>query len=250
MNKDLKVADYFTPSGTAPAPAKGPAAPTATPVVFAWHGRDTIVAGGPDGRLYLLDSKSLGGPDHHTPLYRTEPIASPDTKYAGNGFAGAFSSWEDADKNTRWVYASLWGPPAASGNQAPRGSIVAFKVEESNGKAILTPAWTSRDMMAPAPVATANGLVFALSTGESNREAKPNGKPYSVAEREKMASPAILYVLDGETGSELYSSANIASTFSHGSGLAVANRRIYFTTHDNTVYAFGFLAEQPQLTGK
>jgi hypothetical protein len=42
----------------------------------------------------------------------------------------------------------------------------------------------------------------------------------------------------------------MAAAFSHNSGLAVANRRIYFTTHDNTVFALGFIADQPQLTGK
>jgi outer membrane protein assembly factor BamB len=257
MSKDLKIRDYFTPPGAAPAHGKDIPERGVTPVVFTWKEREMLVAGGPDGRLYLLDAKSLGGADHRTPLYQTEPFASPDTNYAGNGFEGTFSSWEDTDKDTRWVYASLWGPPgasakfaAASDRVAPHGSVAAFKMEESNGQPILTPQWVSRDMLAPAPPATANGLVFALSTGESAREAKENGKPYTVAEREKLASRATLYVLDGETGDELYSSGNIASTFTHGSGLAVANRRIYFTTHDNTVYAFGFLAEQPQLTGK
>jgi hypothetical protein len=92
--------------------------------------------------------------------------------------------------------------------------------------------------------------VFALSTGESPREANENGSPYSVADREKMATHAILYALDGETGKQLYSSGDAAATFTHGTGLAVANRRIYFTTHDNIAYSFGFLAEQPQLTGE
>jgi outer membrane protein assembly factor BamB len=243
MTKDVKVTDSVTLPGTS-------SRPTATPVVFTANGRDLIVAAGPDSRLYLLDAKSLGGPDRRTPLYQTEPIAAPDAKYAGNGFAGGFSTWEDTDKGTRWIYASLWGPTANNPNGSPHGSITAFKLEDAGGHTKLTQAWTSRDMLAPAPTATANGLVFALSTGESNREAKPNGKPYTVAQREKMASHATLYVLDGETGAELYSSGNIAQTFSHGSGLAVANRRIYFTTRDNTVYAFGFLAEQPQLTGK
>ena len=59
-------------------------------------------------------------------------------------------------------------------------------------------------MMAPAPSAIANGLVIALAGGESTREAKEDGKPYSVAEREKMAAHATLYVLDGATGAELY----------------------------------------------
>lgn len=247
--KDLKVKDYFTPAGTALPANKDVPLTGATPVVFQWKTKDVIVAGGRDGRLYLLDSASLGGPDHHTPLSKTEAIASPDTNNSGNGFRGAFSSWEDTETSTRWVYASLSGPFATNGG-ASHGGVAAFKVEDRNGQPALVPAWVSRDMTAPAEPVTANGLVFALSTGESAREAKENGSLYTVAEREKMAGRAILYVLDGATGKELYSSGNIASAFSHGSGIAIANRRIYFTTHDNTVYCLGFLAEQPQLTGK
>ncbi|MES1256940.1 MAG: hypothetical protein ABUS51_00860 [Acidobacteriota bacterium] len=257
MSKDLKVKDYFTPSSSAAPVTKGIPAPGATPVTFPWNGSDVVVAGGRDGRVYLLDSKSLGGADHHTPLAMTEPIASPDAKFAGNGFWGTFASWEDADNgNARWVYASLWGPRAGSAKfatsngSAPNGSIVAFRVEDRGGKPVLTPAWSSRDMLTPAPVVTANGLVFALSSGESARQAKENGTPYTVAEKQKMAGRAVLFVLDGATGKELYSSGNMTSTFSHGTGVAVANRRIYFTTHDNLVYSLGFLAEQPQLTGK
>jgi outer membrane protein assembly factor BamB len=250
--KDLSVKDYFTPS--AAAPNQGTEMASATPVVFSWKGKDVIVAGGKDGRLYWLDSTSLGGPDHHKPLYQTEPIASADPNGRGHGFRGAFSSWEDAETGTRWIYASLSGPPGAStkfsaiNGTASKGSIAGFKVEEKNGQPTLTPAWISRDMMSPAPAATANGLVFALSTGESSSPTKENGKLYSVSEREKMARHATLYVLDGATGKELYSSGDAVTSYSHGSGLAVANGRVYFTTHDNTAYCFGFLKLQPQLT--
>ncbi len=256
FSKDLKVKDYFTPSPGGADMKKDVSATGITPVVFDWNGRDVVVAGGRDGRIYLLDSKSLGGADHHTPLARTDAVASPDEKYAGNGFSGTFSSWEDTENKTRWIYASLWGPANGSARfgqtngDAAHGSIAAFKLEDQGGQPVLTPAWISRDIVAPAPTVTANGLVFALSSGESPREAKEDGKPYSVAEREKMATRAVLYVLDGASGAELYNSATMASTFSHGAGLAVANRRIYFTTHDNTVYALGYMAEQPQLTGK
>jgi hypothetical protein len=257
MSKDLKVTDYFTPQGSAQAVTKGVPTSGATPVVFTWKGEEVIVAGGRDGRLYVLDSKSLGGSDHHTPLSMTDAVATPDSKFAGNGFWGTFTTWEDTDNgDTRWVYASLWGPPAASAKfgvtngSAPNGSIVAFRMEDQGGKPALVPAWESRDMATPAPVVTANGLVFVLSSGESARQAKENGSPYTVAEKQKMAGRATLYVLDGASGKELYSSGNLTQTFSHGTGLAVANRRIYFTTHDNLVYSLGFLAEQPQLTGK
>jgi len=251
LSKSLEVKDSFSIPAPAGPSAAGIAVPSVTPVVFEWKDRDVVVAAGRDGRVYLLDSKAM-----KTPLAQTDPIASPDAKYAGNGFSGTFSSWEDEESKTRWIYASLWGPAHSSakfGNtngDAAHGSIVAFKLEDRDGKPALTPAWTSRDIVSPGSVATANGLVFALSTGESSREAKEDGKPYTLAEREKMATRAMLYVLDGATGAELYNSGNMASTFSHGSGLTVANKRIYFATHDNVVYSLGFLAEQPQLTGK
>ena len=137
---------------------------------------------------------------------------------------------------------------AVTNGAAPPCSIVAFKVEAKNGKPSLVPQWISRDLLAPASPITTNGLVFALSPGQSPRLAKKNGSPYTAAEREKMASHATMYALDGTTGKELFSTGDDAATFSHGSGLALANGRVYFTTHDNTIYCYGFPAMQPQLT--
>ncbi len=241
LSKDLKIKDYFTPVGAPRPVTKGVPSTGVTPAVFAWKGSDVVIAGARDGRVYLLDSKSLGGADHHTPLAMSDPIATPEAKFSGTGISGAFATSEEPD-GTRWIFASVWG--------APNGSIVALKVSEQGGKPVLTKAWSSRDMVSPAPVVTANGLVFALSSGEASRNAKENGTPYTVAEKMKMSAHAILYVLDGATGKDLYNSGTIATTFSHGSGVAIANRRIYFTTHDNAVYSLGFLVEQPQLTGK
>jgi outer membrane protein assembly factor BamB len=208
--KTLEVKDHFAAAGKPDVDSPG-----VTPVVFPWKGRDVIVAGGRDGHVYLLDSKSLGGADHHTPLAQTS--------YATNGgFRGAFSTWEDADGGTRRVYAS-------SGN-----FVAGMKVEEVSGQPALTQVWKSKDMIAPAPVVTANGLVFVLATGDARRA---NNR-------------AILYALDAATGAELYSSGPATATWAHNSGIAIANNRIYFTTHDNLVYCFGFFAQQPQLTGK
>lgn len=243
---DLQVRDYFTPSETLPTLAKDTAPQGVTPAVFQWKAKEVVVAGGRDGRLYLLDSASLGGADHHTPLYRSEPVASTD---AGCGIRGAFATWEDANTKTRWVYASLWGPAKAgakfpvTNGAAPNGAIAAFKVEDRDGKPALVLAWVSRDLIAPAAPIAANGLVFALSTGQPARLVRDHGIPYSTQEFDKMADTAMLYALDSATGKELFSSGKVASSFSYGSGLAVANGHIYFTTHDNAVYAYGFPME-------
>jgi outer membrane protein assembly factor BamB len=226
--KTLAAKDYFTPASKQSESASAP-----TPMVFDWKGKEVVVAAGGDGSLYLLDTTSLGGPDHHQPLSKTQPV--------GKGLHGGFASWEDTSTRTRWVYASLAGPALSSSNfpsangKAQHGSVIAFTVQEQDGHPALVPTWTSRDMLAPGPVVIANGIVFVLAGGESNGKKNAN---------------AVLYALDGATGKELFSSQSLVHSFSSSVGLAVANRRIYFTTHDNAVYCFGFFADQLQLTGR
>jgi outer membrane protein assembly factor BamB len=245
--KTLEVKDYFTPSGSLPAIKKGIAAPGVTPAFFQLDGKDVVVAGGRDGRIYLLDASSPGGANHHTPLYASDPVVKPDSHYSGDGIWGTFATWEDTANNTRWLYAAIRGQTAmqfgGSNGSAATGAIVAFKVVDDGGKPSLSPQWISHDMISPAGPVTANGLVFALSTGMTPRVAKDNGMPYTVAEEEQMAKPAVLYILDGTTGQELLSSGSTATSFST-SGIAVANGRVYFTTHDNTLYAYGLPEER------
>ena len=244
----LDVKDYFTPSGSLPPVRKGIASPGVTPAVFSWNDKTIVVAGGRDGRLYLLDGSSLGGANHRSPLYASDPVVKPDPHYGGDGIWGTFATWEDAaNGNTRWIYAAIRGQatmqfPASDGS-ASTGAIVAFKVVDQGGNPALSPQWISHDMISPAGPVTANGLVFALSTGMTPRVAKDDGTPYTVAEEEKMAKPAVLYILDGTTGKELMSSGNAATSFST-SGIAVAGGRVFFTTHDNTLYAYGIPLER------
>ncbi len=250
--KDLKVKDYFLLPGK-PVTHASLAAPGVTPMVFSWKGREMLAAAGTDGRLYLLEAKSLGGADHRTPLFQTDPIASRSKNYDGNGFRGAFSTWNDIDTQNRWIYVPVSGPLENAtklplvGSVPATGSILAFKIDGQKDQPGLQPLWVSADIPSPAPVVIANGIVFALSTGESPRVAKKNGEPYTTAEREAMAGHAVLYGLDALTGHQLYSSGNTVSTFSHAGGLAVANGRVYFAAHGNAVYCFGFPKNEPQL---
>jgi outer membrane protein assembly factor BamB len=243
--KDLRVTDYFTPAAAVKSLKPGVESPGVTPLVFQWGGKNIVLASGRNGRLYLLDAAALGGTDHHQPLFASEPVVAADSNYSGNSVWGAFSSWEDPMTNLRWVYAPLRGPANSSltfpqtNGPAVSGSIVAFTVEEHDGQPALMPQWISGNLLSPAPAAVANGLLFALSTGESARIKKKNGAPYSLKQRERMARPAVLSILDATTGKELFSSGNAAATFSHGSGLAVANGRVYFATHDGKVYCYG-----------
>jgi outer membrane protein assembly factor BamB len=246
--KELKLKDWYTPTN-AEWLFKRDLDMNVTPVVFPYKGRDLLVGSGKEGRMFLLDSTSLGGADHRTPLYRSDLISNEDVDFAGAGTWGSLASWEDA-AGTRWVLAPVWGPkhpnakfPITNG-ETNVGTIAAFKVEEKNAKPVLTNAWTSRNLITPAAPAIANGIVFALATGEWVRQANDReGGLYQAEARAQKSAPAVLYALDATNGKELWSSGNQVASFTHNGELSIANGRVYFTTYDNTLYCFGIPME-------
>jgi outer membrane protein assembly factor BamB len=246
--KELKLKDYYTPTN-ADWLFKRDLDMNVTPVIFPYKDRELLVGSGKEGRFFLLDTKSLGGPDHRTPLFRSELISNEEVDFAGAGTWGSLASWEDA-QGTRWVLAPVWGPkhpnatfPITNG-EAPHGSIAAFKVVEKDGKPVLMPAWISGDLITPAPPVIANGVVFALETGEYVRQANDKeGGLFQVDARAQRSTHATLHALDATTGQELYSSGNAVTSFTHYMAMAVANGRVYFGTYDNTLYCFGFPME-------
>jgi outer membrane protein assembly factor BamB len=247
-SRELKLKDWYTPSN-AEWLYKRDLDMNVTPIVFPYKGRDLIVGSGKEGRFFLLDSTSLGGADHRTPLYRSDLISNEDVDFAGAGTWGSLATWEDA-LGTRWVLAPVWGPkhPSArfpvSNGETNVGTIAAFKVEERNGKPMLANAWTARNMVTPAAPAVANGVVFALATGEWVRQANDKeGGLFQADVRAQKSAPAVLYALDAATGKELWSSGNQVASFTHNGELSIANGRVYFTTYDNTLYCFGIPME-------
>ncbi len=246
VSHDMKLVDYYTPANRAWISKKDLDMGNISPVIFPFENWELVAGGGKEGVLFLLDSKSLGGADHRTPLFRSPLYTNDDVDFAGRGFWGALSTSQDP-KGTRWLYAPAWGPPASSAPQFPitngetkGGSIMAFKVVSKDKKPLLEPAWISKDMSVPEPVVIANGVVLALSNGENVRQVDSGGRLYTSLERANAPSGnAILYALDAATGKELFSSAKTIASFTHFSGLAVASGRVYVVTWDSTIYAFG-----------
>ncbi|MFN7994083.1 MAG: PQQ-binding-like beta-propeller repeat protein [Bryobacteraceae bacterium] len=243
--KDLKLVDYFTPVNHNYLTRKDLDMGSMSATVFSLGGREVVAAGGKEGVVYLLDAKGVGGGDHKTPLFRSPVFVNEQADFAGSGFWGAFATMEDA-QGKRWLYAPALGP-AASGvkfpvtnGDAPNGSIMAFQIEQKDGKPAVTPAWISRDMNLPEPPIIAGDLVFAVSNGEFARQSKDNGGLFNSAERiAKHAGNAVLYAFDARTGKQLYSSGETMPSWTHFSGISVSGGRVYVTTFDSTVYAFG-----------
>lgn len=230
--KELKVKDYVT-LGDRPLRTEIGAAGV-SPVVFSFPQRDLVIAGGSNGRVYLLDSRSLGGADHHTPLFATPELTGRRKNVRESGLHGVFSTWLDVDSGTRRFYGSVNGAlRKSSGFQTYRaadtGSVIAFELKGTPERPTLEPIWNSEPIDAPSPAVVADGMLFLLST------AGPQA-----------SNTATLHVLDAITGKDLYSGV-ISNSTAPSSGLAVANGRIYFTGRDSAVYCIGIPAQQEQL---
>jgi outer membrane protein assembly factor BamB len=91
------------------------------------------------------------------------------------------------------------------------------------------------------PPVIANGLVFAYGNGEDTTQSTPELGlgANSAAYRVPRSTHAVLYALDAQTGKELWSSGKQITSWTHWSGLSVANGRVYLGTFDGVLYCFG-----------
>jgi outer membrane protein assembly factor BamB len=243
-NGELKIKDYYIPSNAVWL-QKRDLDMQVTPAIFDFKGRELMVTGSKECRVYLLDPKSPGGENHRSPLSRTQLLCNEEADFQSAGIWGGMASWQDS-KGTRLALTPFWGPvhpdfkPPISYGPVEHGAIVAMKVEEKDGRPQLVPYWMSRDMNQAEPPVIANGIVFAFGSGENTRQAYADrGLADKSSERIKNSTHATLYALDGETGKELYSSGDQIKSWIHFGGLSVANGRVYIGTYDSVLYCFG-----------
>jgi outer membrane protein assembly factor BamB len=242
--KSLELVDYYGPSN-AEWLFKRDLDMQVTPAIFNYKGHEYMVSASKECRIYFMDTDSIGGDDHRTPLYRTPLICNEMVDFAEAGIWGSMATWEDS-KGTRWVLTPFWGPkhsrfkaPIEHGT-VKKGAIAAFKVEPVEGKLQLVPAWISRDMNQAEPPLIANGVIFAYGSGENTAQAFPDvGLDFRMERRVPLSTHAVLYALDAQTGKELWSSGKQITYWNHWGGLALANGQVYINTHDGVLYCFG-----------
>jgi hypothetical protein len=213
----LKVKDWFSAG-----------APFVTsPVVIRHNDKDVIAAAGSDGKVYLLDASSLGGSDHKTPM-AVSAAAGGGTNGGGAGAAGsantALASWDDG--TSKWIAAPI-------GNH-----IVTFKIADAGGKLSLAQGWQSPDLVSPLAPIVVNGMVMAVSSGEY----RGGDATLTAAARAMQSQPAVLYVLDGASGKEMWNSGKTITSFARA-GLSAGGGQVYLVTYDNQLYAFGIPME-------
>ena len=216
---DLKIVDYFTPVDWRSITKLDLDISAASPVWFAYKNYNLLASGGKQGVVYLLDADSLGAKDHHTPLFITPRLANDEEAFEQQGIWGAFATWEDEGGGT-WLYVPIWGPasklapkfPVTNGPN-PHGCIMAFKVtlDRTSKEPVLEPAWISGDFKLPDPPVIANGVLFAVATGENPQQTRmgpPGGdwksRLLTDAEKAQNTTNARLVALDARTGKQLY----------------------------------------------
>ncbi len=240
--RNFRLLDSYTPSNWPYLEEKDLDIGSAGPALFPFQKWTILASAGKESVIYLLDADSLGGADHHTPLYQSPRWGNDEAFHDNRGVWGSMATWQDA-QGRRWLLSPMAGPPSKgappfihSYGSADRGSIMAFEVrlDPDKNTPMLVPTWISRDMHSPDPPVIANGVVYALQTGKNTTESRTAGKMGSVP-----ATNAVLYALDAETGQQLYSSEKLIDSWTHFSEPVVAGGRVYVSTWDGRVYAFG-----------
>lgn len=256
---DVRLVDFYTPRNWREINKLDLDLPSGGFVWFARGNRNLVAGGGKEGVVYLLDGDKLGDNDHHTPLYVTPRLGNDEQELASKGIWGSPAVWTDSNNNT-WLYITMWGRVSKSAPAFPitngpaqSGSIMALKVvsnEASNGLK-LEPAWISPDFNLPDPPVVANGVLFALATGENSQQNKdPSIMHYkseqdwknnllTTEDRGRGTRPATLKALDARTGKLLYDSGDAMKGWVHFSGLAVDDGQIYTVDYNSRLYCFG-----------
>ncbi len=239
--KNFRLQDSFTPANWEYLNRKDLDLGSANPVVFPFQKWTLAAVVGKESVIYLLDTRSLGGADHHTPLYTSARWGNDEEKLHDRGIWG-ITTWQDP-QGRRWLYAPMLGPPSKDAPKfrqqygaTDQGSTMAFEVrlDAVTGKPTLAPMWMSREMHAPEPPTVANGVVYVLLSGKTSDESRGLIQPPVGLEPN-----AVLYALDAETGRELYSSNKLINSFTHFNEPVVAGGHVYVCTWDGKIYAFG-----------
>ena len=170
---DLELVDHFVPKNHWELFRLDLDFGSASPVWFGWNGYNLLASGAKEGVLYLLDTDSLGGMDHQTPLLGGIRLGNDPQASTSYGIWGGLSPWRDDDGRT-WLYVPLYGEPSTEApkfpigyGEAPDGSVIAFEVvaDEATRKPVLEPAWISQNFKVPEPVGSRTEWPSFLLTG-------------------------------------------------------------------------------------
>ena len=173
LDRNVSVVDSFAPPNMDQLNQHDLDLGSSSPVVFPFDDRMLVASTAKEGVIYLMDAKSLGGPDHRAPLYTSPRWSNDPALFGYNGMWSVMSTWVDA-QGKRWLLAPYYGPPAKDTiGQFPKthgptvnGQLMAFTVEGTGAKPTLVPQWVSADLDLPGVAVVANGVILILANGD------------------------------------------------------------------------------------
>ena len=226
--KTLQLKDWFTQTN---------AEFVTGPTILRRNGKDLVIAATKDGRVIVMDSASLGGADHGTPLLASKPFIAAGATVSGD----ALAAWQQTNPDAGWILLPVNGRPSAGspGANGPvsTGAVVALKLTDAASGPALQTGWVSHDLFSPATPIIVNGVVFSLGTGTPSTA---TGK----------GAPAVLHAYDGATGKPLWNSAKIMTTYASPGSFWSAMGQVYVGSYDGTLHSFGFNDERRYTNAK
>jgi len=173
LNKLGRLVDSYTPADQYQLDARDFDLGSSSPVVFPYGGRTLVALSAKEGKIYLLDAKSLGGKDHHTPLYLSQRWSNDALLFGYNGMWSVLSTYVDK-QGRRWILAPYYGPAAKDTvglfkkqhGPTVNGELMAFTVEGPADHPTLVPQWVSADLDLPGIAVVANDVIFILANGD------------------------------------------------------------------------------------
>lgn len=237
----LQLKDWFTQPGAELATG---------PTIIRHNDKEIVAAATRDGRILLLDSRSLGGTDHATPLHASKPWLARGATVSADALAAwqrtgapaspgpgpaASSAPPNAGSATSWILLPFAGQPAAgvpsTSGAISAGAVMALRLTDAGSGLGVEPAWVSHNLASPATPLTVNGVVFTLATGLA---ATPSGR----------GTPAVLHAYDGVTGKRFWTSDKAMSTAASPGSFWSGLGQVYVGARDGTLHAFGFNDER------
>jgi hypothetical protein len=169
-------------------PAQGFAA---SAVLFQHQQKTVLAAAAKDGSIHLVDAVTM---------------TAAGSKSDSAGVVTSLASWQDR-AGVRWILSTT------------ADSVVAWKLEEREGRAVVARGWSSRAGSPVRPLIFSD-VVFVAS-----------GKT------------PLLQAMDGVSGKELWNSGKTITAASPATALSGGGGQVYLSTYEGMLYAFGFPME-------
>ncbi len=195
----------------------------ASPIVIRHKDQDLVAATGNDGT-------AVSARRHVARRRRPQDAAPRHAEVHGRRRWGALATWDD--DGTRWILAPVAGAVAA-GVEVRRGGSASRARQHRRVQArgrrrdqAGARAWQSRDLVSPLGAGRRQRHGVRRLERRVPCAGAPGAATLTASQRAQQSVPAVLYVLDGASGKQLWTSGKTITSFARA-GLAAGGGQVY-----------------------